>query len=88
VGLHVGLQLARKLEAPLILFQKLWEPLFTPAIGLLMAACRAQRGAGVGGSGEGGPADSGITEVKPGAAGAQTSNDTDLQNAPGRRPRA
>jgi len=25
-------------EAPLALFQRLWEPLFTPAIGLLMAA--------------------------------------------------
>ena len=25
-------------EAPLVTFQKLWEPLFTPAIGLLMAA--------------------------------------------------
>jgi hypothetical protein len=25
-------------EAPLATFQKLWEPLFTPAIGLLMAA--------------------------------------------------
>lgn len=29
---------ARGVEAPLRLFQKLWEPLFTPAIGLLMAA--------------------------------------------------
>ena len=29
---------SRKIEAPLQLFQKLWEPLFTPAIGLLMAA--------------------------------------------------
>ncbi len=29
---------ARGVEAPLQLFQKLWEPLFTPAIGLLMAA--------------------------------------------------
>jgi hypothetical protein len=27
---------SRGLEAPLQLFQKLWEPLFTPAIGLLM----------------------------------------------------
>ena len=26
------------IEAPLHLFQQLWEPLFTPAIGLLMAA--------------------------------------------------
>jgi NhaP-type Na+/H+ or K+/H+ antiporter len=25
-------------EAPLDLFQRLWQPLFTPAIGLLMAA--------------------------------------------------
>ena len=29
---------SRKVEAPLELFQRLWEPLFTPAIGLLMAA--------------------------------------------------
>jgi uncharacterized iron-regulated membrane protein len=29
---------ARQLHAPLALFQRLWEPLFTPAIGLLMAA--------------------------------------------------
>jgi len=29
---------SRKIEAPLNLFQALWEPLFTPAIGLLMAA--------------------------------------------------
>jgi hypothetical protein len=28
----------RGVEAPLRLFQKLWQPLFTPAIGLLMAA--------------------------------------------------
>jgi hypothetical protein len=26
------------IEAPLTLFQRMWEPLFTPAIGLLMAA--------------------------------------------------
>ena len=26
------------LEAPMTLFMRLWEPLFTPAIGLLMAA--------------------------------------------------
>jgi len=26
------------IEAPRTLFQRLWEPLFTPAIGLLMAA--------------------------------------------------
>ncbi|MFM7313436.1 MAG: hypothetical protein ACKO0M_09755 [Cyanobium sp.] len=29
---------ARGVEAPLQLFQRLWDPLFTPAIGLLMAA--------------------------------------------------
>ena len=29
---------ALQLHAPLALFQRLWEPLFTPAIGLLMAA--------------------------------------------------
>jgi hypothetical protein len=29
---------ARGLEAPLRWFQRLWQPLFTPAIGLLMAA--------------------------------------------------
>ncbi len=29
---------SRGVEAPLQLFQKLWQPLFTPAIGLLMAA--------------------------------------------------
>ncbi len=29
---------SRGVEAPLHLFQLLWEPLFTPAIGLLMAA--------------------------------------------------
>lgn len=29
---------ARGVEGPLSLFQRLWEPLFTPAIGLLMAA--------------------------------------------------
>ena len=28
---------SQKIEAPLNLFQRLWEPLFTPAIGLLMA---------------------------------------------------
>ena len=27
---------SRKIEAPLDWFQRLWEPLFTPAIGLLM----------------------------------------------------
>ena len=29
---------ARGLHQPLALFQRLWDPLFTPAIGLLMAA--------------------------------------------------
>jgi len=29
---------SRQIEAPLSLLQALWEPLFTPAIGLLMAA--------------------------------------------------
>jgi hypothetical protein len=29
---------SQHIEAPLTLFQQLWEPLFTPAIGLLMAA--------------------------------------------------
>ena len=29
---------SRGIEAPLDLFQRLWEPLFTPAIGLLMGA--------------------------------------------------
>jgi hypothetical protein len=29
---------SQQLEAPLTLFQRLWEPLFTPAIGLLMGA--------------------------------------------------
>lgn len=29
---------ARGLHAPLQVFQRLWDPLFTPAIGLLMAA--------------------------------------------------
>jgi hypothetical protein len=33
VALH-----SQHVEAPLQLFQRLWEPLFTPAIGLLMAA--------------------------------------------------
>ena len=33
VALH-----SQGVEAPLELFQRLWEPLFTPAIGLLMAA--------------------------------------------------
>ena len=29
---------SQHIEAPLNLFQRLWEPLFTPAIGLLMGA--------------------------------------------------
>jgi hypothetical protein len=29
---------SQEIEAPLDVFQRLWEPLFTPAIGLLMAA--------------------------------------------------
>lgn len=33
----IGLD-SQQIEAPLRLFQRLWEPLFTPAIGLLMAA--------------------------------------------------
>jgi len=36
-GLAVVLH-SQSIEAPLDLFQRLWEPLFTPAIGLLMAA--------------------------------------------------
>jgi hypothetical protein len=32
----VGLE-ARQIHAPLSLFKKLWEPLFTPALGILMA---------------------------------------------------
>jgi len=36
-GLAVLLH-SQAIEAPLQLFQRLWEPLFTPAIGLLMAA--------------------------------------------------
>ncbi|MEB3332340.1 MAG: hypothetical protein VKI83_07615 [Synechococcaceae cyanobacterium] len=36
-GLAVLLQ-SRGISAPLRLFQRLWQPLFTPAIGLLMAA--------------------------------------------------
>ena len=36
-GLAVVLH-SRRIEAPLALFQRLWEPLFTPAIGLLMGA--------------------------------------------------
>lgn len=29
---------SQQIDAPLTLFQRLWEPLFTPAIGLLMAS--------------------------------------------------
>ena len=36
-GLAVVLH-SQHIEKPLALFQQLWEPLFTPAIGLLMAA--------------------------------------------------
>ncbi len=36
-GLAVVLH-GRGIDAPLTTFQRLWEPLFTPAIGLLMAA--------------------------------------------------
>lgn len=36
-GLAIALH-SRGVGAPLKLFQQLWEPLFTPAIGLLMAA--------------------------------------------------
>jgi TRAP-type C4-dicarboxylate transport system permease small subunit len=37
LGLAIALH-SRSVDAPLKLFQQLWEPLFTPAIGLLMAA--------------------------------------------------
>ena len=36
-ALAVGLQ-SQRVGAPLQLFHQLWEPLFTPAIGLLMGA--------------------------------------------------
>jgi Mn2+/Fe2+ NRAMP family transporter len=36
----------QQLDAPLELFQRLWEPLFTPAIGLLMAAALLSGGLG------------------------------------------
>jgi Mn2+/Fe2+ NRAMP family transporter len=36
----------RQLDAPLELFQRLWQPLFTPAIGLLMAAALLSGGLG------------------------------------------
>lgn len=44
-GLAVALQ-SQQVEAPLQLFQRLWEPLFTPAIGLLMAAALVSGAAG------------------------------------------
>lgn len=34
----------RQVHGPLSLFQRLWEPLFTPAIGLLMAAALISAG--------------------------------------------
>lgn len=36
----------QQLDAPLELFQQLWQPLFTPAIGLLMAAALLSGGLG------------------------------------------
>ena len=36
----------QQLDAPLELFQRLWQPLFTPAIGLLMAAALLSGGLG------------------------------------------
>ncbi|KMM17911.1 hypothetical protein [Synechococcus sp. GFB01] len=36
-GVAIALH-SQHIEAPLDLFQELWEPLFTPAIGLLMGA--------------------------------------------------
>jgi hypothetical protein len=36
-GVAIALH-SQQIEAPLELFQELWEPLFTPAIGLLMGA--------------------------------------------------
>jgi hypothetical protein len=36
-GVAIALH-SQRIEAPLELFQELWEPLFTPAIGLLMGA--------------------------------------------------
>ncbi|KEF40897.1 MAG: hypothetical protein ER33_14410 [Cyanobium sp. CACIAM 14] len=36
----------QQLDAPLQLFQRLWQPLFTPAIGLLMAAALLSGGLG------------------------------------------
>ena len=37
---------SQKVERPLELFQRLWDPLFTPAIGLLMAAALISGGLG------------------------------------------
>jgi hypothetical protein len=37
---------SQEIEAPLRAFQRLWEPLFTPAIGLLMAAALVSGGLG------------------------------------------
>ena len=36
----------QRLDAPLELFQRLWQPLLTPAIGLLMAAALLSGGLG------------------------------------------
>ncbi|MFN9872065.1 MAG: hypothetical protein ACK55E_11605 [Cyanobacteriota bacterium] len=44
-GLAVLLH-GRGIDAPLNSFQRLWEPLFTPAIGLLMAAALISGGLG------------------------------------------
>jgi len=44
-GLAVVLH-GRGIDAPLTTFQRLWEPLFTPAIGLLMAAALISGGLG------------------------------------------
>jgi hypothetical protein len=44
-GLAVVLH-SQGIEAPLQTFQSLWEPLFTPAIGLLMAAALLSGGLG------------------------------------------
>ena len=44
-GLAVVLH-GRGIDAPLTPFQRLWEPLFTPAIGLLMAAALISGGLG------------------------------------------
>jgi hypothetical protein len=44
-GVAIALH-SQQIEAPLTLFQQLWEPLFTPAIGLLMAAALLSGAAG------------------------------------------